>query len=80
MCSFQKQVFYDVCVNVGHVMLKPGFSVDAKKDFHEHPGQISIVNVLQAKPINWNTNYIENTSRELLVICSLISPISNSFV
>ena len=51
-------------MNVVHVMLKPGFNAYAKKDFHEHPGQISIVNVLQVRPTNWNTNYIENTTRE----------------
>ena len=51
-------------MNVVHVMLKPGFNADVKKVFHEHLGQISIVNVLQAKPTDWNTYYIENTTRE----------------
>ena len=59
MCSFQKQVFYDACMNVVHVMLKPGFNADAKKNFHEHPSQISIASVLQVKATNWKTNYKE---------------------
>ena len=40
-------------------MLKLGFNAYAKNDFHEHPSQISIASVLQAKATNWKTNYVE---------------------
>ena len=46
-------------MNVMFFMLRLGFSAYAKNDFHEHPSQISITSVLQAKATNWNTNYKE---------------------
>ena len=40
-------------MNVVHVMPKHDFNAYAKNDFHEHPSQISIVSVLQARTTNW---------------------------
>ena len=36
-------------MNVVHVMLRLDFNAYAKNDFHDHPSQIRIVSVLQAR-------------------------------
>ena len=54
----------DACMIVMHFMLRLGFNAYAKNDFHEHPSQVSIVSVLQARATNWKINIHRNTKHK----------------
>ena len=54
-------------------MLRLGFNAYAKNVFHDHPSQISIISVLQARNTNWKTYLHKENKAQNIHACSSAS-------
>ena len=54
-------------------MLRLGFNAYAKNVFHDHPSQISIISVLQARYTNWKTYLHKENKAQNIHACSSAS-------